>query len=76
MERRYFIMREGRQAGPYTKARLRELRLDPQTRVWVEERFDWVRADSVAELSDVLAATPAEVAEPGFLRWLFTARVR
>lgn len=53
--KRYFFIREGRQVGPLTKAKLRELAITPETRVWDDEAFDRLAAGGMEELKDVVA---------------------
>ena len=68
--KRYFILREGRQDGPYTVAALREVGITPDTRVWDEEKFDWVAASTLAELDEV-ASRPLPPGPPRrLLAWL------
>ena len=45
--KRYFILRDGRQAGPYTVEQLRTMNLNPGTSVWNEKVFDWVKAGTI-----------------------------
>ena len=68
--KRYFIIREGRQAGPYTAAKLRELAITPETRVWDEVAFDWVAAADMDALKDVVAQPDEPRAPRGLLSWL------
>jgi hypothetical protein len=68
--KRYFIIREGRQIGPYSVAKLRELAITPETRVWSEEAFNWVAAASMDELKDVLVQPEQPPAHRGILQWL------
>lgn len=74
MTKRYFILRDGRQAGPYTVDRLQELRITPETRVWDEEAFNWVPAASVSDLQDILAQPVQAPVAPrgGLFSWLRT----
>lgn len=73
-DKRYFISRNGRQAGPFTKEELRALNIRADTSVWSEEAFDWKRAETFAELQDVLNAQPPAVVHRGPLHWLRIGR--
>ena len=73
--KRYFIMRDGRQAGPFTVEQLAGVTITPETAVWNEEAFDWKRADTFQELKMVLGQPPP-VVHRGPLHWLRIGRKR
>lgn len=57
MEKLYYIVQNETRVGPLTYQQLAERGLSPSTLVWTAGMSDWVRADSVAELQPILAAT-------------------
>ena len=76
MEKRYFISKQGRQAGPFTKDELRAQQLGPHTPVWHEERFAWVDAGTVEELVDLFQGPPGifPMVKRSFWVWLVARR--
>lgn len=69
--KRYFIMRDRRQSGPFTIVQLRGAGLRPETLVWNEEAFDWEKAATLAELKELLAEPAPVKPRRGLLRRLF-----
>lgn len=69
--KRYFILRDGRQAGPYTVEQLRTMNLNPGTSVWNEKVFDWVKARTIDELKEVLAEPAPPARQRGLVYRLF-----
>ena len=57
MEKTYYIVQNETRVGPLTYQQLAERGLSPSTLVWTAGMSDWVRADSLAELQPILAAT-------------------
>ena len=53
----YFIVENGKQAGPFTIAQLAERHIKSETLVWKEGMTDWTPAWKVAELKYILAET-------------------
>ena len=51
-----YIIENGQQRGPYTIDQLRYMRITPDTEVWMEGMYNWVKASDVPELKDILAA--------------------
>lgn len=52
----YYIVNQDRREGPFTFEQLKNRGLDPATLVWTAGLPDWVRADSLPELSSILAS--------------------
>lgn len=69
--KRYFILRDNRQAGPFTIMQLRGAGLRPETLVWNEEAFGWKKAATLAELQEFLAEPAPVKPRRGLLRRLF-----
>lgn len=46
----YFIVENGKQAGPFSIAQLAEKHIKPETLVWKEGMADWTPAWKIAEL--------------------------
>lgn len=55
MEKRYYIIEHGRQAGPFTAEELRYRNLNAKTMVWREGLADWVEAGTLPEFHGTLA---------------------
>ena len=51
----YFIVENGKQAGPFTIAQLAERHIKSETLVWKEGMTDWTPAWKIAELKYILA---------------------
>lgn len=69
--KRYFILRDNRQAGPFTIMQLRGAGLRPETLVWNEEAFGWEKAATLAELQEFLAEPAPVKPRRSLLRRLF-----
>ena len=50
----YFIVENGKQAGPFSIAQLAEKHIKPETLVWKEGMADWTPAWKIAELKYIL----------------------
>ncbi|MCM1370016.1 MAG: DUF4339 domain-containing protein [Candidatus Amulumruptor caecigallinarius] len=59
MQTLYYMIVDGRQAGPFTKEALRMEGVTPDTFVWREGLEGWVKASSLPELGDVLYSDSA-----------------
>jgi len=55
---KYFIALDGQRRGPFALEQLRDQPIDPATPVWHPGLEDWVRAEEVAELKQLLADLP------------------
>ena len=51
----YFIVENGKQAGPFSIAQLAEKHIKPETLVWKEGMAYWTPAWKIAELKYILA---------------------
>lgn len=58
MEKRYFIVRDGRQVGPLTMAQLQNQRISAETLCWYENLSGWTKAQDLPELSYLLDNPP------------------
>lgn len=56
MEKKYFIIINGQQSGPYDLYELKNAGLRPDSHVWREGLENWVPASSLPELSHLFAA--------------------
>ncbi|MBP5315079.1 MAG: DUF4339 domain-containing protein [Muribaculaceae bacterium] len=56
---KYWIIENGRQAGPFEKEELLQHGLSPNSPVWAEGMPDWAPAATVADLSDIIPPAPA-----------------
>ncbi len=54
----FFIIKNDEQYGPYTIDQLREIGIDANTPVWHKGLDNWILADEIDELRDVLALSP------------------
>ena len=54
----YYISNNNQQEGPITFAELKNYRLTRQTLVWTEGQEDWVYANQVKELENLIIPTP------------------
>ncbi|MDE6379518.1 MAG: GYF domain-containing protein [Muribaculaceae bacterium] len=55
MEKEYYIVEGDNRVGPLSMLQLAERGIEPSTLVWTAGMADWARADSVPELSHLLA---------------------
>lgn len=55
MDKEYFIVVNDNRVGPLSINQLEERGIEPSTLVWTAGMADWTRADSVPELSQILA---------------------
>ncbi len=51
-----YIIENGQQRGPFTLEQLRFIPITPDTEVWKEGMYNWVKASEVPELRDLLDA--------------------
>ena len=51
-----YIIENGQQRGPFTLEQLRFMPITPDTEVWKEGMYNWVKASEVPELRDLLDA--------------------
>lgn len=51
MSRKYYVIENGAQQGPYDIEQLRKMEITPDTFVWSSSMTDWKRAGDVAELT-------------------------
>lgn len=56
---KYFVVNNGVQEGPFTVAELRLKGIEPTTYVWRQGLTDWVQAENLPELAEVLDAGSA-----------------
>jgi hypothetical protein len=75
-DKRFFISRRGRHAGPFSKDQLRALNINAETSVWDEKAFAWKKAGTLEELRDLLNASPLPKVRRGPLQWLRIGRKR
>lgn len=54
MNVQYYIIVDGRQAGPYSREELKVSGLTPDSAVWREGLENWVKASTLPELNDLL----------------------
>lgn len=52
MEKKYYIVEDGRQCGPFSPEELRQRNITPSTLVWCQGMTGWEQAMSISELSD------------------------
>lgn len=55
MEKEYYIVEGDQRVGPLSISQLEEKGIEPSTLVWTAGMADWTRADSVPELSHLIA---------------------
>ena len=55
---KYFIHKDGRQLGPYSKAELAQIRITRDTMLWCEGQADWAEAKDIEELADLFRNQP------------------
>lgn len=58
MEIQYYMIIDGRQAGPFVAGELRYHGIRPDSMVWRQGLSDWVAASSLAELAGLFAVPP------------------
>lgn len=66
MAKEYYIVVNDRREGPLTYEQLGERGLEPSTLVWTAGIPDWVRADSLPELSSLLTAQVCDDGQSAF----------
>lgn len=66
-DKRYFILKRGRQAGPYTKGELHAKGLLAHTPVWDEDHYNWSVAEKFDDLKELLQVPPAANKGRGWL---------
>ncbi|MCX8486871.1 MAG: GYF domain-containing protein [Crocinitomicaceae bacterium] len=55
---KYFLHKDGRQLGPYSKEELAQIRITRDTMLWCEGQADWAEAKDIEELSDLFRKQP------------------
>jgi len=55
---KYFLHKDGRQLGPYSKGDLAQIRITRDTMIWFENQPDWAEAKDIEELSDLFRNQP------------------
>lgn len=55
---KYFLHKDGRQLGPYSKEELAQIRITRDTMLWCEGQADWAEAKDIEELSDLFRNQP------------------
>ena len=56
---KYWIIENGRQAGPFEKEELLKHGLSSTSPVWTEGMTDWAQASTVADLAGIIPPAPA-----------------
>lgn len=64
MEKQYYIVVNGAQAGPFTKQALALQPITPSTLVWTAGLPEWVKISTLPELADLLAPAPQAAPAP------------
>ena len=70
MEKKYYIVEDGRQCGPFSAEELRMRNIAPSTLIWCQGMTGWEQAMSISELSDFFfggspdSQNPASGAQP------------
>ncbi len=59
---KYYIMKDGKQAGPYTPRQLVLQKISVETLVWANGMPSWTKAGQVPEIAQVLNPAPAPAA--------------
>jgi hypothetical protein len=55
---KYFLHKDGRQLGPYSKEELQQIRITRDTMLWCEGQPDWIEAKDIDELADLFRNQP------------------
>ena len=55
---KYFLHKDGRQVGPYTKEDLAQIRITRDTMLWFDGLVDWQEAGTIEELADLFRNQP------------------
>jgi len=55
---KYFLHKDGRQVGPYSKEDLQQIRITRDTMIWFDGQADWQEASAIEELSDLFINQP------------------
>lgn len=61
MEKKYYIVIDNEQAGPYSIEELKDLKIKKDSLVWKEGLENWVVAESIEELKPLFIATPPPI---------------
>lgn len=56
--KQYYYSENNDQKGPFTLEELKEKRLKKSTLVWTDGLMDWVRAETIKELKDIVLSEP------------------
>ena len=65
METKYFMVIDGRQAGPFAREELKLHGIKPESMVWREGLDNWVPATALPELTDLFAPVQQPPVYPG-----------
>ncbi len=57
--KKYFIVENNQQTGPFSKDELRMKGISPSTLVWFEGMANWEQASALGELNDLFAPPPS-----------------
>lgn len=55
---KYFLHKDGRQLGPYSKEELKQIGITRDTMLWCEGLPDWIEAKDIEELADLFRNQP------------------
>jgi hypothetical protein len=55
---KYFLHKDGRQLGPYSKEELQQIRITRDTMLWCDGQPDWTEAKDIEELADLFKNQP------------------
>ena len=55
---KYFLHKDGRQLGPYSKEELQQIRITRDTMIWFDGQSEWKEAKDIIELADLFRNQP------------------
>ena len=61
MDKKYYLILDNIQKGPFTLEELRSFELDKNRLVWFEELEDWTPIEKVRELSHIIKRVPPPI---------------
>ncbi|MBS1515083.1 MAG: DUF4339 domain-containing protein [Bacteroidetes bacterium] len=50
----FYVLKDGKKAGPYTLYELKERKIHPKTQIWSDENGDWFDAEQFSELKHII----------------------
>jgi magnesium-transporting ATPase (P-type) len=56
--KKYYVLIEDKQSGPFTIENLKEMELKDNDLVWEENTSDWINASEISDLKDSIIKTP------------------